>query len=128
MEQKIKYRYIVRDVSAETLLTMAIKKVKRGSLIYTECFKSYDGLVSYGFKHRRINHEKHFGNGKVYINGIEGFWSFAKQRLMKYHGISKERFNLYLKELEFRYNMREKDLFDRIIHSIVKNPLVALYA
>jgi transposase len=30
---------------------------------------------------------KKFANGKVYINGIEGFWSFAKERLMKYHGV-----------------------------------------
>jgi transposase len=44
---------IVKDVSAETLLTEIIKKVKRGSLIYTDKFKSYDGLVMYGFKHER---------------------------------------------------------------------------
>jgi Transposase and inactivated derivatives len=35
---------IVKDVSAETLLRETIKKVKRGSLIYTDKFKSYDGL------------------------------------------------------------------------------------
>jgi transposase len=43
---------IVKDVSAEILLR---KKVKRGSLIYTDKFKSYDGLVMYGFKHERID-------------------------------------------------------------------------
>lgn len=118
---------IVPNVKAETLLTIAIRKVKRGSMIYTDCFKSYDGLVSYGFKHKRINHDKRFGNGKVYINGIEGFWSFAKQRLMKHHGVSKEKFPLYLKELEFRYNMRGKDLFDLIMKSIRNNPMVALF-
>jgi transposase len=42
---------IAKDVSAETLLRETIKKVKRGSLIYTDKFKSYDGLVMYGFKH-----------------------------------------------------------------------------
>jgi hypothetical protein len=34
---------------------------------------------------------------KVYINGIEGFWSFAKERLLKYHGVDAEKFPLYLK-------------------------------
>jgi transposase len=34
-------------------------------------------------------------------NGIGGFWSFAKQRLMKYHGVNPRKFPLYLKELEF---------------------------
>jgi transposase len=43
-------------------------------------------------------------NGKVYINGIEGFWSYAKERLFKFHGVSREYFVYYLKELEFRYN------------------------
>jgi transposase len=40
---------IVKDVSTEILLRETIKKVKRGSLIYTDKFKSYDGLVMYGF-------------------------------------------------------------------------------
>jgi transposase len=31
----------VRNVNGETLLEMAIKKVKRGSLIYTNKFRSY---------------------------------------------------------------------------------------
>ncbi|HPD77673.1 MAG TPA: IS1595 family transposase [Spirochaetota bacterium] len=116
---------IVKDVTSETLLKLTIKKVRRGSLIYTDKYKSYNGLLSLGFKHMRIDHSKRFGNGKVYINGIEGFWSFAKERLLKYHGVSKEKFPLYLKELEFRYNMREHDIFDLLIKLLVKYGLVA---
>jgi transposase len=100
---------IVKDVSAETLLRETIKKVKRGSLIYTDKFKSYDGLVMYGFKHERIDKSVKFANGKVYINGIEGFWSYAKERLLKFHGVSKDNFIYYLKELEFRYNFRDNN-------------------
>lgn len=33
---------VVKDVTTESLLKKAIKKVKRGSLIYTDKFKSYD--------------------------------------------------------------------------------------
>lgn len=106
---------VVKDVKAETLLKETIKKVKRGSLIYTDRYRSYDGLVMYGFKHKRIDHGKRFANGKVYINGIEGFWSYAKERLMKYHGVSVRTFPLYLKELEFRYNNRCKDLFEELV-------------
>ena len=109
---------IVKDVRAETLLKETIKKVKRGSLIYTDRYRSYDGLVSYGFKHKRIDHSKRFTNGKVYINGIEGFWSYAKGKLLKYHGLSKELFPYYLKELEFRYNYRNERLFDKIMEAI----------
>ena len=43
----------------------------------------------------------------MYINGIEGFWSYAKERLLKFHGVSKDNFIYYLKELEFRYSFRD---------------------
>jgi len=46
---------VLPDVKGDTLLEFAIKKVKRGSLIYTDRFRSYNGLVSFGFKHRRID-------------------------------------------------------------------------
>jgi len=61
----------------------------------------------YGFKYERIDKSIKFANGKVYINGIEGFWSYAKERLLKFHGVSRENFVYYLKELEFRYNYRD---------------------
>lgn len=92
---------------------LGIKKVKRGSLIKTDRYKSYDGLVPIGFKHKRIDHSKRFGNGKVYIDGNERFRNFAKGRLLRYLGVSKGKFPLYLKELEFRYTMREYDIFDK---------------
>jgi len=109
---------IVKDVKAETLLKETIRKVKRGSLIYTDKFKSYDGLVMYGFRHERIDHSKRFANGKVYINGIEGFWSYAKGKLLKFHGLLPETFPYYLKELEFRYNNRNENLFDKIVEAV----------
>jgi len=58
----------------KTLLTMAIKKVKRGSLIYTDKFRCNNGLISCGFLHMRINHWKRFVNGKVYttVSGVSG--------------------------------------------------------
>lgn len=73
---KVKIK-IVKDVKADTLLKEAIKKVKRESLIYTDRFKSYDGLVMYGFRHERIDHGKRFANGKVYINGNRRFLEFC---------------------------------------------------
>jgi len=50
-------------VSAEKLLRETIKKVRRGSLIYTDKFKSYNSLVMYGFKHERIDKSVKFSNG-----------------------------------------------------------------
>jgi len=45
-------------------------------VIYSDCWKAYDGLVDYGAKeHYRVKHSKNeFTNGKNHINGIENFW------------------------------------------------------
>jgi transposase len=105
---------VVKDVTANTLINLTVKTVKRGSIIYTDKFKSYDSLMCCGYRHLKIDHGKRFSSGKVYINGLEGFWSWAKERFIKHHGISKKQFPLYLKELEFRYNNRHSDIFEKI--------------
>jgi transposase len=105
---------VVPNVTAETLLGLTIKKVRRGSVVYTDKFRSYDSLMFCGYRHLKVDHDRYFSSGKVYINGMEGFWSWAKERFIKHHGVSKEYFPLYLKELEFRYNNRNSDIFDLI--------------
>jgi len=92
--------------------------VKRGSLIWTDKFRFCEGLVSNGFKQERIDHALKFANGKVYIYVIVGFWSFVQERLMKHHGGNPDKFPLYLNELEFRYNYRNNDLFDRVMNQL----------
>lgn len=105
---------VVPDVSATTLLKLTVKKVRRGSVVYTDKFRSYDSLMFCGYRHLKVDHGKYFSSGKVYINGLEGFWSWAKERFIKHHGVSKAYFPLYLKELEFRYNNRNHDTFDQV--------------
>ena len=101
----------VTDVTAKTLLDLTIKTVRRGSIVYTDKFRSYDALMCCGYRHLKVDHKKRFSSGKVYINGLEGFWSYAKERLIKHHGVSREKFPLYLKEMEFRYNNRNTEIF-----------------
>ena len=111
---------VVPDVSARSLLDLTLKKVRRGSIVYTDKFRGYDSLMFCGYRHLRLDHRKVFATGKVYINGLEGFWSYAKQRLMKFHGVSKRYFPLYLKEMEFRYNHREQALFELLAQFVTK--------
>jgi transposase len=109
---------VVKDVTAESLLSMTIKTVRRGSIVYTDKFRSYNALMFCGYRHLRVDHKKRFSTGKVYINGLEGFWGYAKERIMKFHGVSKEKFPLYLKEMEFRYNNRKKDIFPLLVKNL----------
>jgi len=110
---------IVDNVSAKTLLSNTIKKVRKGSIVYTDKWRGYDSLVFSGYKHLSIDHQKVFAKGKVYINGIEGFWSFAKERMAKHHGVSPGKFLLYIKEMEWRYNNRDEDTFSLLVDYIL---------
>lgn len=116
---------VVSNVTAETLMNLTVKMVRRGSIVYTDKFRSYDALMFCGYRHLRVDHKKRFGSGKVYINGLEGFWSYAKERLIKHHGVSKKRFPFYLKEMEFRYNHRNDPLFDLLL-KLISNPVANL--
>jgi transposase len=102
---------VVDNVTAETLMTEIKQHAEKGSVFYTDQFKSYKSLMFYG-KHFTIDHGTEFACGRNHINGLEGFWSFAKERLLKYHGINKQYFPLYLKELEFRYNHRKENIYE----------------
>jgi transposase len=102
------YTKIIPNASRATLFPIIKKLISRDdSTIYTDAFRTYDGLVFDGYKHYRINHSKEYSNRKgVHINGIENFWGFSKQRLAKFHGLSRKTFYLHLKECEFRYNKK----------------------
>ena len=106
---------VVPNVSANTLINLTIKTVRRGSIVYTDKFRSYNSLMFCGYRHLKVDHNKRFASGKVCINGLEGFWSWAKERLLKHHGVSPKNFPLYLKELEFRYNYRHTDIFENVV-------------
>jgi transposase len=96
-------------------LNLTIKTVRRGSIVYTDKFRSYDALMCCGYRHLKVDHGKRLSSGKVYINGLEGFWGYAKERLIKHHGVSKQKFlPLYLKEMEFRYNNRNTEIFHEL--------------
>ena len=108
------YTATVKDVSGSTLKQIIRSKVNTDSIIYSDSFRAYDGLVAYGYKHKRINHDKRFGVKTNHINGIENFWGFAKTKLRRYNGIDRKHFVLYLKEMEFRFNNRNVDLVNKI--------------
>jgi len=109
---------VLPDVSADSILSIAVRKVKRGSIVYTDKWRSYDALMFCGYRHMKVDHDVRFSRGKVHINGMEGFWSYAKERLIKHHGVSPRKFPLYIKEMEFRYNNREGDVFDTLLNYI----------
>ena len=119
------YTEIVPDCKSKTLQDIVRGKVSAESVIHTDGWRGYDGLVDIGYdKHFRVNHSNNeFANKQTHINGIESFWSFAKTRLVKFHSITKSTFNLHLKECEFRFNYRNDNLYAIILKLVRNNPL-----
>ena len=100
------YTEIVPDASKATLQKVIRGRVGIESVINTDGWRGYQGLVDMGFaKHFRVHHgDNEFVRGTRHINGIENFWNQAKRVLRKYNGIDRKSFPLFLKECEFRFN------------------------
>ena len=56
-------------------------------------------------------------------NGIESFLGFARKRLTTVYLNGNDHFNLYLKECEFRFNNRTKDLYQLLLKQFRERPL-----
>jgi transposase-like protein len=59
-----------------------------------------------------------------HLDGIEGFWLFLREHLVKHHGVSKNNLIYYIKEKEFRFNqrhLRKKGFVEKLI-AILLNP------
>ena len=91
----------------ETKRPYITRYTQTGSLYYTNDWFAYAFLPIRG-NHILVLKEKGILKGRNHINGIESFWSFAKHWLYKYRGIPKANFPLYLKELEWRFNHRQR--------------------
>ena len=119
------YVEIVKNCSKEELMPIIQGKIlEYHSTVYTDGWKAYDGLILNGYEHFRIFHSQNeFARGKNHVNGIESFWSFTKRRLAKFNGLTDDNFILHLKESEFRWNYREKDMYPALLKMIRKNPL-----
>ena len=113
---------VVKKVSRKELMPIIQGKILEGSTIYTDGWKAYDGLILNGYNHYRIFHSKdEFARGKSHVNGIEGFWGYAKNRLVKFNGLTDDKFVLHLKECEFRFNNRDKNLYKLLLKILKEN-------
>ncbi len=120
---------IVKNCSKATLQGIIEGRVEFSAELTTDGFRSYDGLVEAGFRrHHRINKyydrdRTVFSEGGVHINGIESFWSYAKRRHAKFNGLPRTAFPAFLKETEFRFNTRDRDLYKILLKSCRLKPL-----
>lgn len=105
---------LIPGFDIETLLhfklNFQLSTVRLGNVVYTDKYQRYDTLICCAGNDPAVEYFRG-GDKPVAVDAAhEGFWSFVSERLAKFHGVTAQRFPLYLKELEFRYNSRTKDL------------------
>jgi transposase len=110
------YTRVVEHVTAEELMEHIRTHTRKGSVYFSDAFRSYRSLRRWG-KHHCVSHQKSLVDKRTknHINGIEGFWSYAKHILYHYRGVSKYYFPMYLKEIEYRFNHRKENVFKLLL-------------
>jgi transposase len=117
------YLKFVKDAGKKTLQDIIKGKIVLTSEVYTDTWKSYKGLNKQGYQHEIIDHggeeyvkikqerksnQKEKQTKKIHINGLEGFWGYLKERLLKHHGIEKDNLIYYVKEINLIIVFYEK--------------------
>lgn len=82
-EDKIIFLVPIKTRDAINIDKIIEKYVKKGTAIYTDKWRRYSNLKNTGYKHRTVNHKKHFKNPEtgVHTNTIEGTWNGLKQSI-----------------------------------------------
>ena len=113
----------ISDRSRRTITDIIFNHASAGSLCYTDEWHAYTYL-SIRHEHVVVKKERGLPRGKDHLNGIEGFWSYAKHWLYQYRGVPRPYFHLYLKEIEWRFNNRNINLIP-LIKRLIKEQIGA---
>src|ERR1019366_3670626 len=120
--------FVAADVKADTLRGLIKEHVLPKSTVFTDTFRSYNGLDARGYTHERINHsEGVYVVGEVHTNTIEGFWSLIKRGIGGvYHSVGRHYLQTYLNEYSFRYNRRfdTQPMFLSFLQQVEKRDVV----
>lgn len=100
---------VIPDKSAQSVLPLISKHVKKGSRVATDSAHAFADLPREGYLHATVNHlRKEWVRGPVHTNTIEAFWGNLKRGISgTYVSVSKRHLQKYLWEFEYRHNLRK---------------------
>jgi len=107
-----------KKLTAKQLIDIlkTVSKQENNNTIITDEFRGYDPLTKNNFVHLRVDHSQAFTEGDIHTNNIESFWATLKRGIYGiYHHISVKYMQRYVDEFCFRYNNREKDMFNLVL-------------
>lgn len=91
-----------------------LKKV----LVHSVDVNEPEGLIAVGY-----DSNQEFADKPSYVDNLDKFWSFTKERTAKFQGVAKHKFYLHLKECEFRFNFRNDNLYVVLLKLLSAKPL-----
>ena len=115
----------IQDRSSRNITPNVTKYVKPGSRLHTDDWTGYQVLTErHGYEVETVNHSaKEYVRGDVHTNSIEGFWANVKRGISgTYVWISKKHLQTYLREFEYRHNLRQQPhlMFELLLQAFPK--------
>ena len=115
--------FVLRNVQTKTIRPIVEQMVERGATVYTDSYCIYHFLSREGYQHESVNHGSGEyaadldGDGKceVHCNTVECTWSWLRQMVRTYRGISKVYLPLYVAQFEFLHNRRHDNHWNRTL-------------
>ena len=97
----------IPNVHKETLVSGVRENVEPGSTLYTDTWSGFNELKA-EYTHDAVNHKMgQYVKGDCTTNRIENVWSVYKRAIKSsYIHVSKKHLGRYLREFDFRYNVR----------------------
>lgn len=115
--------FVLRNVQTETIRPIVQQMVQRGARVYTDGYCIYHFLSQEGYQHQAVNHGAGEyaldldGDGKceVHCNTVECTWSWLRQMVRTYRGVSKVYLPFYVAQFEFMFNRRHHNRWNRTL-------------
>jgi transposase len=115
--------FVLRNVQTDTIRPIVQQMVKRGARVYTDSYCIYHFLSEAGYQHQTVNHSAGEyaldldgdGQCEVHCNTMECTWSWLRQMVRTYRGVSKVYLPLYVTQFEFLYNRRHLNRWNRTL-------------
>ncbi|CAF0948312.1 unnamed protein product [Brachionus calyciflorus] len=116
--------FVVVKRNAVNLLNLIYKYVAPNSIIYSDCWSSYNRIkrLDKNYIHRTVNHDLYFVDPLTgcHTNSIESIWNSAKIHLKKMRVVKRCYLQSHLDEYTWRHNKNLSRLgaFEAIVSSI----------
>lgn len=124
-QRRVGWIEFVESRDAPTLLPLIQRYVRPGTMIYSDGWAAYNNLPNIGYGHDRVIHADNFVDPVtgVHTNGVEAYWSRAKQKLKAVYGSRLHMVPSYLDEYLWRerFGLQTAAAFDNMLAHIAEH-------